>query len=338
MKSRNIALFDNHSRDVLVVGDPSGLQDLPLSGGSIRQCDGMLGAIQLAAQQRFGTIVVVMGDLDAHLESSLTTLRRISNGSRIVLLAQMSEEIRARELVRSSSHPNNVADDYFIPPVGLDTVLGATSVKPKVSESGPVMINAEQIRQLERLATEDDLTRLKNRRYLREFLRQIVALAKAEQLKVTLLLFDIDDFKHYNDAYGHTVGDEVLRQVAVMMSHCCREHDVVARIGGDEFAVVFWDRPEGHVSDSDRAERERRSAGEHPRQALFMARRFREQISRSNLSVLGPEGKGSLTISGGLASFPADASDDENLFQQADKALLEAKRNGKDRIALVGVD
>ncbi|MBN1818120.1 MAG: GGDEF domain-containing protein [Sedimentisphaerales bacterium] len=337
MKSPNSAWFNNPSSEVLIIGDPAGLQDLPLSMGSVRQSDGMLGAIQMASQQRFGTIVVVMSDLDAHLESSLTTLRRISNGSRIILLAQMAEEHRARQLVRSASCPNNVADEYFISPVKWDSIISVSPFYPKVCKSDQIpMIEADRIRQLERLATEDDLTGLKNRRYLREFLRQIVVLAGTEDMRVTLLLFDIDDFKHYNDAYGHTVGDDVLRQAAIMISRCCREHDVVARIGGDEFAVVFWDRPEGPVSGPGTAGQERRSAGQHPRQALFMAQRFREQISRSNLSVLGPEGKGSLTISGGLASFPADASNEGDLFQQADKALLEAKRSGKDRIVLVG--
>ena len=56
-----------------------------------------------------------------------------------------------------------------------------------------------------------------------------------------MLVFDIDNFKHYNDVYGHYAGDDVLKQAAVLMKRCCRSHDVVGRVGGDEFAVVFWD-------------------------------------------------------------------------------------------------
>ena len=87
------------------------------------------------------------------------------------------------------------------------------------------------------------MTGLKNRRYIREFTRQIIEYARKENGRVTLLVFDIDDFKKYNDTYGHTAGDEILKQAASLMHRCCRPHDVVGRIGGDEFAVVFWDDP-----------------------------------------------------------------------------------------------
>jgi len=194
-----------------------------------------------------------------------------------------------------------------------------------------------KIKQLERLATEDDLTGLKNRRYIWEFSRQIIERAALENKRVTLLVFDIDNFKRYNDLYGHSVGDEVLKQAAVLMQRCCRSHDVVGRIGGDEFAVIFWDDPQAGPAD---APEERRSPrADHPKEAIFIAKRFVRELENSELTPLaglGPEGKGVLTISGGLASFPRDGSTIQELFQQADKALLEAKRSGKNRIHLVG--
>ncbi|MDT8304206.1 MAG: GGDEF domain-containing protein, partial [Sedimentisphaerales bacterium] len=188
-----------------------------------------------------------------------------------------------------------------------------------------------------KLATEDDLTGLKNRRYIREFSRQIIEHAIKENGRVTLLIFDIDNFKHYNDVYGHSVGDEVLKQAAVLMQRCCRSHDVVGRIGGDEFAVIFWDDPQSKPAG---APDERRFArADHPTEAVFIAKRFVRELENSELTPLaglGPEGKGVLTISGGLASFPRDGSTIQELFQQADTALLEAKRSGKNRIHLVG--
>ena len=77
-------------------------------------------------------------------------------------------------------------------------------------------------------------------------------------------------------------------------------------------------------------------AAHHPREPLFMAERFRQEISAANLSFLGNQGKGMLTISGGLASFPQDARTPAQLYEQADYALLEAKRKGKNQIVLVG--
>ena len=118
------------------------------------------------------------------------------------------------------------------------------------------------------------------------------------------------------------------------MRRCCRQRDVVGRIGGDEFAVVFWDMPQRK---SGSAENERRSAlADHPKEAIFIAKRFRTELEKAELHLLGPEGKGVLTISGGLASFPRDGSTIQQLFGQADKALLEAKHSGKNRIYLVG--
>ena len=190
-------------------------------------------------------------------------------------------------------------------------------------------------KQLERLATEDDLTHLKNRRYIRQFLTQILEYARTDNFHVTLLLFDIDNFKHYNDQYGHAVGDAVLYQVGQMMKRCCRSHDVVARVGGDEFAVVFWDLP-SEVTHTDIEPERRKSLSEHPKETVFMSERFRLQLSKTQLSCLGACGKGHLTISGGLASFPKDGWDMKQLFEQADRAMLQAKRSGKNRIHIVG--
>ena len=189
-----------------------------------------------------------------------------------------------------------------------------------------------KIKHLEKLATEDDLTGLKSRRYIYEFTKQIIEYAKSKNSSVTLLVFDIDNFKHYNDIYGHSAGDEILKQAAVLMRRSCRNHDVVGRIGGDEFVVIFWDNRQ-----SQGTEAERRSAkSEHPKEAIFIAKRFRREFNKAELHMLGPEGQGVLTISGGLASFPLDGSTAQELFERADEALLEAKRSGKNRIYLVG--
>ena len=94
---------------------------------------------------------------------------------------------------------------------------------------------------LQRLAITDDLTGLANGRYFRHFLAKTIDKAKVMRFPVTLFLFDIDNFKKYNDQFGHCVGDEILKQTATLMRRCVRDHDLVARISGDEFAVVFWE-------------------------------------------------------------------------------------------------
>jgi PleD family two-component response regulator len=252
----------------------------------------------------------------------------------------MYQEPLAKELAGWGSDGPGVADNYLICPIETRRFYESVTLARTASkaEAGAVVAadarTLKRISQLEKLATEDDLTGLKNRRYIWEFARQIIEHARQDGRQVTLLLFDVDNLKSYNDVYGHLAGDEVLKQAAVLMRRCCRQHDVIGRIGGDEFAAVFWNDPHTKAVKED-AERRLATAG-HPREAIFIAERFRNELENAELHLLGPTGKGILTISGGLASFPRDGSTIEELFQQADKALLEAKRSGKNKIYLVG--
>jgi len=307
-------------------------------------CTTMPDAIDAVVKNNFAGIGVVMFGMSAKLSSALKALRDNCD-AKIILLAQMYEEPIAIRLVGSAYNGTSMADDYLICPVQPDrfyeSVITRGRSTGKIGLSTTVDATIEmKIKHLERLATEDDLTGLKNRRYIWEFSRQIIEHARTENGRVTLLVFDIDDFKHYNDLYGHLAGDEVLKQAAVLMQRCCRGHDVVGRIGGDEFAVVFWDEPQAKQLGAPAEGTERRSArADHPKEAISIAKRFVRELEKSEFSALGglgPEGKGVLTISGGLASFPRDGSTIQELFQQADKALLEAKRSGKNRIYLVG--
>ena len=190
---------------------------------------------------------------------------------------------------------------------------------------GPLVDASRERTALQKLAVTDELTGLYNRRYVYEFTEQVLARAHAERFEVTVLLFDVDDFKHYNDAYGHATGDEVLRETAELMRRCSREHDLVGRFGGDEFAMVFWD-----------AKQRRQPNSRHPQTAFALSERFRREVSTHDYKCLGPNAKGTLTISGGLASFPWDASTVDALFARADDALLQAKASGKNRIYIVG--
>lgn len=189
---------------------------------------------------------------------------------------------------------------------------------------GHLLAASARQRQWRELAITDIGSGLPNRRYLHEQLPPILERAIREHFAVTVLLFDVDNFKSFNDRHGHDAGDEILRVVGQLFRKTCREQDIVTRYGGDEFAVVFWD-PSGP----------REPGSRHPQQALSVVDRFTEALRSQRFSRLGPEG-GTVTISGGLATYPWDASSMDELLSKADQALLSAKRAGKNRVVVVG--
>jgi diguanylate cyclase (GGDEF)-like protein len=184
---------------------------------------------------------------------------------------------------------------------------------------------ADRARRWRELAYRDDLTGLVNRRYLLATLDDLLHQAAYKRTHVTVLVFDIDDFKRYNDQYGHPAGDAIIRETGQLFKRCCREQDVVCRFGGDEFVVVFWD-----------ADSPRESGSQHPTNVLAVINRFRKALDAHTFSRLGPEARGCLTISGGIASFPWQGRTADELLEQADAALLAAKAEGKNRFHLIG--
>jgi diguanylate cyclase (GGDEF)-like protein len=186
-----------------------------------------------------------------------------------------------------------------------------------------VLAQAREQARWQELAWRDDLSGLRNRRYFDAALDQLLERAAAQRLRVTVVLFDIDDFKTYNDSYGHETGDALIREVAVLLTRCSRERDVVARYGGDEFALVLWD-----------AEQPRIPGSQHPTDPTAVAERFCSVIRGHEFKCLGPGAPGPVTISGGLACFPWDGKTRTEVLRAADEALLAAKREGKNRMAL----
>ena len=202
----------------------------------------------------------------------------------------------------------------------------ALALAATVDECLPALLaTARRTESLHRLAITDHLTDTYNRRYFYHLTDHILRQAGEKNFRATLLLYDIDDFKHYNDTYGYAAGDEILRATAMLMKQTTRSHDVVARIGGDEFAVLFWD-----------AEEPRTAGSRPPETAEVLADRFRKAVAGHRFASLGAEATGVLTISGGLASFPRHGRTCRELLRKADEAIKAAKASGKDGIQLVG--
>lgn len=172
-------------------------------------------------------------------------------------------------------------------------------------------------------ANTDPLTGAWNRRAFDDALRGGIEHARHARRDLSVLVFDIDDFKQYNDRHGHEAGDEILVEVVRLLNSVIRPSDKVCRIGGDEFAVIF-DDPAGP----------REPTSRHPLSVVGVAQRFQAQVAAKRFPKLGQDAPGRLTISGGLATFPWDGLDGPSLLRVADQRALECKQQGKNAIAL----
>ncbi|MCC6950152.1 MAG: diguanylate cyclase [Phycisphaerales bacterium] len=181
----------------------------------------------------------------------------------------------------------------------------------------------DQQNQLRTAAFTDPLTGAWNRRYFDRFISTAVEQARASRTYLTVLLFDIDNFKKYNDLYGHDAGDEILREAVRLLRSVIRPTDRVCRVGGDEFAVIFHE-PQGP----------RQTGSSHPTDVLAIAGRFQQQILNHRFPKLLNCAPGTLTISGGLATFPWDGATPAELLAKADQLAMQSKRQGKNAITI----
>lgn len=169
----------------------------------------------------------------------------------------------------------------------------------------------EMQRKYQRYAMTDALTGLHNRGWLDDAFDREVKRSERDQLPLSLIMIDVDDFKDYNDAYGHLAGDQVLAAIAKAIRTPLRPNDMVARFGGEEFAVLL---PETNVIN-----------------AKFIAERLRENVSRADLGMIDGKQLPNVTISLGLATrVPNDTLD--MLIAAADVAMYHAKQKGKNRV------
>jgi len=176
------------------------------------------------------------------------------------------------------------------------------------------MENSLLFEETKKMAITDGLTGLYNKRFLLELLDSEIARAARCEHDLSLIMMDIDNFKHYNDTNGHPAGDVLLKELALLFNGSIRKMDVPCRYGGEEFVVIL---PETKKSD-----------------AKIVAEKLVKKIAEHPFEYAEAQPLGCISVSMGLATYPQDAGDDESLMCVADTALYAAKTSGKNKVVL----
>ena len=164
-------------------------------------------------------------------------------------------------------------------------------------------------KQIEELVNKDSLTQIYNKRYFETFAQDIFLSGR----KCSIILIDIDDFKNINDQYGHLAGDLVMKETAAIIKSQLRETDIIARIGGDEFAIICLDAESEYGKE--------------------IAERIRDKVEKAVLSYLSHSIY--LTISVGCVSNEYNKATLNEIIQNADDALYTSKENGKNKVTYI---
>ncbi|MGE5893421.1 MAG: diguanylate cyclase [bacterium] len=218
------------------------------------------------------------------------------------------------------------AYDYLVKPFEdisvITTVANRAADKIRLMEENQRLLeeikkkNAELEvvnRTLKELAIRDGLTGLYNHRYFQEAFAKELIRARRYGLVFSLLFIDVDHFKHYNDAYGHPVGDNLLRSLTRVIKDRLRASDFLARYGGEEFVIILPETPKEN--------------------AFTIAETIRQHIADHSFEGRETQPLGRITVSLGISTFPTDGEDGTSLIKHADEALYRAKNTGRNHVS-----
>jgi diguanylate cyclase (GGDEF)-like protein len=264
-------------------------------------------AVKLISKREFDLIItdIKMPGTDG-MEVLRVAKTRDPNQNVIVMTGYASTETAVESMKLGAA-------DYITKPFNLDQIK---IVVAKTLERSRLRQKAEEGELYKQLSRIDGLTELFNYTFFQQLLKTEVERAQRYGHQLSLLMIDIDNFKGYNDAYGHPAGDDALRRLARVMSRAVRGCDFIARYGGDEFAVV--------LPETDQSE------------AKTIGERLRSLVAKTKFDGTQGGTESTITVSAGLATYPKDAQTKEDLIKRADQALYQAKSKNRNKLCVCG--
>ena len=181
-------------------------------------------------------------------------------------------------------------------------------------ERDVALLMKKRAESLAKAMERDALTGLYGREFLKRYLPDEMSRSRFLKISLSLIMLDVDDFKHYNDTNGHPQGDRVLRNLADLIQKSVRNYDFSIRYGGEEFCIIMPDTSLDH--------------------AHKIGERIRQNVEKEKFDFQEKQPSGNLTVSLGLASFPDHASNETDLIKFADIALYHAKGSGKNKVCV----
>ena len=255
-------------------------------------------------------------------------------GEGLVGMAAQDRMVRRREhldkryIVRKDDHHDNSPLWMAVPINFKERLLGAIGIgqvkDPIGNESnlikmiadiaGVVLLNHFLLGEAKQRANTDSLTGLYNRNYFFHMAQNFVEKSISDGSPISIFLFDIDNFKHYNDTNGHDEGDSLLKELSLLVREVTRKNSIIVRYGGEEFIIML--------------------PGISKEDAFVYAERLRENVANHPFPHREKQPLGCISISGGIASFPTDGDSIPKVINLVDKALYQAKSEGRNRIVM----
>ncbi|MBI4845953.1 MAG: diguanylate cyclase [Candidatus Omnitrophica bacterium] len=246
---------------------------------------------------------LLVTDIENDLKFGRTNLPKYESKSLLCIPLRVKEKVLGVINVADKGIPGeeNIFTDEDMRFLGVISNYAAIAIE-----------NAQLYGEVKNLAITDGLTGLFNHRYFQTNLNSEVSRVQRYPRPLSLIMFDIDSFKEFNDTYGHPMGDTVLSQISKVIKNNVRKVDIACRYGGEEFAIIL---PETKI-----------------KEALLVADKIRKSVETLKFSV-GRGAKKKMTVSGGVAQFLPGMSK-EDLVRFSDEALYKAKSGGKNKICL----